>query len=61
MRKTRSDPTLLRDRRHGVGDHIAGAIPNYAGHVPGLRLEDSTFASTFARSVEASRHARSRE
>lgn len=60
MKKTRSDPTLLRTKRHVVRDHISGAIPNYAGHVPGARLEDTTFAATFAKSVEASRAARQR-
>jgi len=61
MRSSRSDPTLLRSRRHVVGDHIAGAIPNYAGHVPGARHDDATFAQSFARAKEAGRNARTRE
>jgi len=60
MRNSRSEPQLFQTRRNVVRDHIGGAVPGYAGHVPGQRIEVSVLGGTFTKGVEASRHTRSR-
>lgn len=60
MRSSRSEPQLYQTRRHVIRDHIGSAIPGYAGHVPGARIEVSVLGGTFTKDVEASRHTRSR-
>lgn len=52
-----SEPSLLSTRRHALRD--GRAAPGYAGHVPGVRVEDNP-GVTFARSLEAGKAARSR-
>lgn len=53
------NPSNLFTRRRKVGDHIGGAIPGYQGHVPGARIEDTTFGHTFVRQIDAARTERS--
>jgi len=60
MQRSASDAQLLQTRRHVIGECIGGAIPGYAGHVPGQRIEAAHVAGTFARSVEVGRSLRSR-
>lgn len=61
MTQSQSEPRLLcKTQRQSVGNHIGNAVPGYAGHVPGHRIEVTNFGQTFARDVEASRSSRTR-
>ncbi|CAJ1338770.1 unnamed protein product [Effrenium voratum] len=59
MQHAWSDSRLFNTRRSPIGDHIGGAAPGYAGHVPCARLEGEAVASTFGRSLRISQGVRS--
>lgn len=59
-RSTRSEPSLISTRRHVIGEHMAGAIPGYLGHIPGSRTEADVSFGIPCRNIDACRHARSR-
>lgn len=59
MHRAWSDSRLINTRRSNIGDHIGNAVPGYAGHVPGARLEGEVVASTFGRSLRVSQGVRS--
>lgn len=58
-RASRSEPNLISTRKHVIGEHIAGAIPGYLGHIPGSRCEDISY-SIPTRHVDACRKERTR-
>lgn len=60
MNRSRSDPYIHGARRHIFRQEIANAIPNYAGHVPGVRTEEDVSFGYFGKNVDACRHRRSR-